>query len=220
VAYGASDPLVSRYPAREGGDRPYTVALTGGIASGKTIVSDEFAKLGVPVIDADIIAHEIVEPGQPALKEIESVFGSNTIDANGQLKRSDLRALIFSNPDARKQLESILHPKIRQEVDKAIAAVTAAYCILVIPLLAERRAYPNVDRILVIDVEAETQINRLMARDNSSRKQALQVLAAQANREQRLNIADDILDNSGSLVQAHNEVALLHKKYMQLAPPR
>ena len=212
--------LVSRYPAREDGDRPYTVALTGGIASGKTIVSDEFAKLGVAVIDADIIAHEIVEAGQPALKEIENLFGSEIIDADGQLKRSDLRTLIFSNPDARKQLESILHPKIRQEVGKAITAVTSAYCILVIPLLAEKGAYPNVDRILVVDVEPETQVRRLMARDKYSRKQAMRALAAQANRVQRLNIADDILDNTGSLAQVRNKVALLHKKYMQLAPQR
>ena len=209
--------LVSRYPAREDGDRPYTVALTGGIASGKTIVSDEFTKLGVAVIDADIIAHEIVEAGQPALKEIEHLFGSEIIDADGQLKRSDLRTLIFSNPDARKQLESILHPKIRQEVGKAITAVTSAYCILVIPLLAEKGAYPNVDRILVVDVEPEIQISRLMARDNCSRKQAKQALAAQASRQRRLKFADDILDNSGSPVLAHAAVVLLHKKYMQLS---
>ena len=210
---------MSLYPA-PGVNHPFTVALTGGIASGKTLISDEFARLGVPVIDTDIIAHEIVKPGQPALKEIENAFGSNIIDANGRLKRSDLRALIFSNSDARKQLESILHPRIRREAGKAISAVTTAYCVLVIPLLAERSAYPNVDRVLVVDVEPETQIYRLMTRDNCTRKQAAQALAAQANRVQRLNIADDILNNSGSLVQARDEVALLHEKYMQLTPQR
>lgn len=201
-------------------NHPFTVALAGGIASGKTLISNEFAKLGAPVIDTDVIAHELVKPGQPALKEIENAFGSDIIDSNGQLKRSDLRALIFSNPDARKQLESILHPKIRQEVDKAIAAVTTTYCILVIPLLAERSAYPSVDRVLAVDVEPETQISRLMTRDNCTRKQALQALAAQASRVQRLKIADDALDNSGSLLRARDEVALLHKKYMQLAQQR
>ena len=199
---------------------PYTVALTGGIASGKTLVSDEFARLGVSIIDTDVIAHEIVEPGQPALEEIENIFGSDVIDANGRLKRAELRALIFSEPDKRQKLESILHPRIRQEVGKAIAKVSSMYCILVIPLLAERGAYPNVNRILVVDVEPETQISRLMARDNSSRKQAEQALASQAGREQRLKIADDILDNSGSPEKARNTVAKLNLKYLRLAKSR
>ena len=208
-------------PNPAAGDKhPYTVALTGGIASGKTLISDEFARLGVPVIDADIIAREIVEPGQPALKEIEYTFGPDIIDANGRLKRAELRALIFSDPDTRKKLESILHPRIRLEAGKAIAKVTSAYCILVIPLLAERGAYPYLDRILVVDVEPETQISRLMARDNSSHKQAQQALSSQANREQRFKIADDILDNSGSPEQARHKVAQLNQKYLQLAKNR
>ena len=196
---------------------PYTVALTGGIASGKTLISDEFAKLGVPVIDTDVIAHQIVEPGQPALKEIESVFGSTIIADDRRLKRQALRALIFSDPLEREKLESILHPRIRQEAGKTIAEVTYAYCILVIPLLAESGAYPNIDRVLLVDVEPDTQISRLMARDNASEEQARQALASQANRAQRLKIADDILDNSGSLEQARNAVVQLHRKYLQLA---
>ena len=196
---------------------PFTVALTGGIASGKTLVSDEFARLGVPIIDTDVIAHQIVEPGQPALAKIESVFGPDIIDDNGRLKRPSLRALIFSDPEARRKLESILHPRIRQEADNAVAEVTSAYCILVIPLLAERGAYPNVDRILVVDVEPNTQIRRLIARDKSSEVQAKQALASQASREQRLEIADDILENSGSPGQARKAVAQLHRKYLALA---
>ena len=198
----------------------YTVALTGGIASGKTLVSDKFAELGVPVIDTDVIAHQIVAPGRPALREIKSAFGPDIIGNDGQLKRRELRTLIFSNPVERKKLESILHPRIRQEVDIAIAKVTYAYCILVIPLLAERNAYPNVDRILVVDVEPDTQISRLMTRDSSSRKQAAQALASQASREQRLKIADDILDNSGSLERARSEVARLHEEYLRFAAKR
>ena len=128
--------------------------------------------------------------------------------------------MIFSNPDARKKLESILHPRIRLKASKAIAKVNSAYCILVIPLLAESGTYPNVDRILVVDVEPETQIHRLMARDNSSREQAEQALASQTSREQRLKIADDILDNSGSPEQARDEVARLNLKYLQLANSR
>ncbi len=196
---------------------PYTVALTGGIASGKTLVSDEFAKLGVPIIDTDVIAHEIVRPGRAALDEILTSFGPDIIDENGELRRSELRKMIFSDPDARKKLESILHPKIRQKAGKAIARVSSAYCILVIPLLVERSAYPNIDRILVVDVEPETQIRRLMFRDGSSRAQAKQALASQANREQRLKIADDVLDNSVLPEQARLEVARLNLEYLNLA---
>ena len=199
---------------------PYTVALTGGIASGKTLVSDEFAKLGVAVIDTDVIAHKIVEPGQMALEEIVAAFGAEIIDDVGRLKRQALRNLIFSDPDERKKLENILHPRIRQEAGKAVSAATSAYCILVIPLLADRSAYPNVDRVLVVDVKPETQIDRLMARDNSSREQAEQALASQASREQRLKIADDILDNSGSPDQARFKVAELNLKYLKLAKNR
>ena len=205
---------------------PFIVALTGGIASGKTLISDEFASLGVPVVDTDVIAHAIVEPGQPALMEIAGTFGASIISENGKLKRSELRSLIFSDPNARKQLESILHPRIRQEVDLAIKKVTSDYCILVIPLLADRETYPNVNRILVVDVEPETQVNRLMARDKCNRTQAKQALKSQISRESRLKIADDVLNNSGSPVQALNEVGKLHKIYTRLAtcgsgvPPR
>jgi len=199
------------------GDHPFTIALTGGIASGKTLISDEFKKLGVPVIDTDVIAHQIVEPDQPALLEIEKTFGSNILDENGRLRRSDLRELIFTDPDARKKLESILHPMIRQEVGNTIAKVNTHYCILVIPLLAEHGTYPNVDRVLVVDVEPETQITRLMARENSNRAQAEQALASQASRDQRLAIADDVIDNSGSPEEARLKVVQLHRKYFQLA---
>ncbi len=196
---------------------PFTIALTGGIASGKTLVSDAFNKLGVPVIDTDIIAHQIVEPGQPALLDIECVFGTKILDENGRLKRRGLRELIFKDAKARKMLESILHPKIRKEVSNAIAEVKHDYCILVIPLLAESGAFPGVKRVLVIDVDPETQITRLMARDNTSRGQALQALASQTGRAQRLAIADDILENQGSEEDLLLEVKRLHRKYMQLA---
>ena len=217
MVWATSELFVRQHPSSESNHRPYTVALTGGIASGKTMISNEFSKLGVPVIDTDIIAHKLVEPGQPALKEIEGVFGSTIIDNTGRLKRPELRSLIFSDSGKREKLESILHPKIRLEAGKAVAEVEADYCILVIPLLAERGTYPNVDRVLVVDVETETQISRLMARDNSSRNQAEQALATQASRKQRLSIADDVLENSGSLQQARHKVAQLHLKYLQFS---
>ncbi len=199
------------------GRLPYIVALTGGIASGKTLVSDEFSKLGVEVIDTDVIAHQIVEPGQPALQEIELAFGSAIKGDNGRLKRRELRAIIFSDTDKREKLETILHPRIRQEVGNAIDKVNSAYCILVVPLLFEKGVYPNVNRVLVIDVAPETQIERLMARDHSSRDQARQALASQATRTQRLEIADDILDNSGSPAVLRKSLAKLHRKYLTLA---
>ena len=196
---------------------PYIVALTGGIASGKTLISDEFAKLGVPIVDTDIISREIVEPGQPALKKIEQEFGADFIDRDGRLDRTSLRALIFSDPNARVKLESILHPRIREKVDKALAKLTTTYCILVIPLLTERNTYPYIDRILVIDVKPEIQIMRLMSRDRCNLEQAKQALAAQANRAQRLEIADDILSNDATPGAARIKVAALHKKYVQLS---
>lgn len=208
---------MSTDPEPKGRNHPFTVALTGGIASGKTLVSDEFAKLGVPVVDTDVIAHKLVEPGQPALQEIEKAFGSKVIDSSGRLKRPEMRSLIFSDPEKRKTLEAILHPKIRQEAGGAVAGIASVYCILVIPLLVERRTYSFIDRVLVVDVDPETQISRLMARDNSSRQQAEQALASQASRERRLMIADDVLENTGSVEQTRQAVARLHQKYLELA---
>jgi dephospho-CoA kinase len=220
VAWEAFDLLVNPNTEPEDCHQPYVVALTGGIASGKTMISDEFARLGVPVIDTDVIAHEIVEPGRPALQDIVDSFGPTIIDAHGQLKRSDLRALIFSNPSAREKLESILHPQIRKEMSDSIKKIRADYCILVIPLLADRDSYPSVNRILVVDVEPEKQIRRLMLRDNCNPEQARQALAAQISRGERLQIADDVLNNSGSPQQARNGVKQLHEKYTKLAANR
>ncbi len=220
MVWATSELLVTQHPSSESNHHPYTIALTGGIASGKTMISNEFARLGVPVIDTDIIAHKLVEPGQAALKEIEDVFGPTVLDDTGRLNRSKLRSLIFSDPGKREELESILHPKIRMEAAKAVADVESDYCILVIPLLAERGTYPNVDRVLVVDVEIETQISRLITRDNSSRNQAEQALAAQASRKQRLSIADDVLENSGSPAQARHKVRALHRNYTTLAARR
>lgn len=196
---------------------PFQVALTGGIASGKSLVSDEFGRLGVPIIDTDVIAHQIVEPGQPALLEIAEVFGEEVIDNDGRLKRRELRNLIFADTNAKARLEAILHPKIRQQVSDEIAEFNYPYCILVIPLLTQSGGYQNVDRVLLVDVDPKVQIARLMARDDASLQQATDALASQASREQRLSIADDVLDNSSSPQEAIAKVAQLHQKYLQLA---
>ena len=195
----------------------YVVVLTGGIASGKTAVSDLFEQRGVPVIDTDRIAHEIVEPGRPALKRIAEAFGQEFLGSDGRLDRKKMRNAIFSSPQQKNRLESILHPAIASEVDQRVAQVTEPWCILVVPLLAETRLFSWIDRVLVVDVEESVQIERVIARDNISQKQAQSIMDAQTSRPQRLAMADDILDNSGSLEELEAEVDKLYHKYAALA---
>ena len=195
----------------------FVVVLTGGIAAGKTAVSDLFAQRGVPVIDTDQIAHEIVEPGQPALKQIAEAFGPEFLGADGRLDRKKMRNAIFSNPQQKTRLEGILHPAIVAEADRRIAQIDAPWCILVVPLLTETSLLPWIDHVLVVDVEESIQIERVMARDNISQQQAQSILAAQTSRRQRLALADDILDNSGSLDQLKTAVDELQRKYITLA---
>ena len=196
---------------------PFVVVLTGGIAAGKTAVSDLFARRDVPVIDTDQIAHEIVEPGQPALKQIAEAFGPEFLGADGRLDRRKMRNAIFSNPQHKDRLEGILHPAIVAEADRRIAQTEAPWCILVVPLLTETSLLPSIDRVLVVDVEESVQIERVMARDKISQPQAQSILAAQTSRRQRLTLADDILDNSGSLEQLKTAVNELQRKYTTLA---
>ena len=195
----------------------FVVVLTGGIAAGKTAVSDLFAGRDVPVIDTDQIAHEIVEPGQPALKQIAEAFGPEFLGADGRLDRRKMRNAIFSNPQHKARLEGILHPAIVAEADRRIAQTEAPWCILVVPLLTETSLLPSIDRVLVVDVEESVQIERVMARDKISQQQAQSILAAQTSRRQRLALADDILDNSGSLEQLKTAVNELQRKYTTLA---
>jgi len=195
----------------------FVVVLTGGIASGKTAVSDLFAEKGVPVIDTDRIAHEIVEPGQPALKRIAEAFGQAFLGADGRLDRKKMRNAIFSSPQQKNRLESILHPAIASEVDQLIAQVSEPWCILVVPLLAETSLFKWIDRVLVVDVEESVQIERVLARDKINQQQAQSIIAAQVDRRQRLTLANDILDNSGSLAQLKVNVDKLFRKYTALA---
>jgi len=193
------------------------VALTGGIASGKTAVSDRFAALGVPIIDTDVIAHQVVAIGQPALQEIRKAFGDEVLLADGSLDRKALRQIVFSDPVARKKLEAITHPAIRTQVLASIAAVSAPYCLVVIPLFTETSAYDWVDRVLVVDTTEETQIERVMQRDGVSRKQAEAALAAQTSRQARLALADDVIENNGSLAEVDAVVQRLHGLYSEMA---
>lgn len=194
----------------------FTVVLTGGIASGKTTVSDGFRKRGVPVIDTDVIARELVEPGQPALERIAEAFGTAILDSNGALDRRKMREAIFSDPDKKAQLEGLLHPMIAEEVLKRTSEVSGPYCILVIPLYAESASYRWVDRVLVVDADEELQISRVMLRDQIGREQAEAILNAQASRTERLALADDVIRNDGSLAALESKIEALHKKYASL----
>ncbi len=197
--------------------RPLRIGLTGGIGSGKSAAADEFSRLGVDVIDTDLIARELVEPGQPALADIVSLFGDGILDQQQRLNRDKLRQLVFSDQARREQLESILHPRIRQlAVDRADKA-SSAYCVLVIPLLVETGNDYPVDRILVIDTPVELQRKRVRLRDKVSDSDIDNILAAQATREQRLAVANDRIINDGSLASLHNQVHQLHQQYLETA---
>ena len=193
------------------------VGLTGGIGSGKTAVSDRFAQYGVPVIDTDLLARELVEPGQPALATIVAEFGSDCLDERGQLRRAHLRERVFADPAGRRRLEAILHPRIRALARERIAASSAPYCLVVIPLLAETGMTDLVDRVLVVDVPEVEQIRRVMVRDRVDEARARRILAAQAQRAQRLALADEILDNGGDLDHLDRQVTDLHQRYSTLA---
>jgi len=196
---------------------PLRIGLTGGIASGKSVVADMFAELGVPVIDTDLIAREVVQPGQPALDEIRARFGETVIDPAGNLDRAALRKLIFSDEDARLDLEAIVHPRIGAETRRQADAADGDYQLIVVPLLVGSPLVQFVDRILVVDCQEDTQIRRLLERDTETLEQARRILAAQSSREQRLAIADDAINNDHSLAHVRNQVADLDRKYRREA---
>jgi dephospho-CoA kinase len=193
------------------------VGLTGGIASGKSTVADFFAALGVPVVDTDIIAREVVAPGEPALDEIRAAFGDRVIAENGSLDRARLREIVFADDARRTELEGILHPRIRDAAFAQAATSTGPYVIIVVPLLFESPMRHAMDRILVVDCDEQTQLQRLTARDDESEAQARRIIAAQASREERLSIANDVIANQGNLRDTRNAVAALHQSYLELA---
>lgn len=196
------------------------IGLTGGIGSGKSTVANLFAARGVPVIDADVIARELVEPGQPTLADIVAAFGADMLDAQGRLDRARLRARVFDDPSQRKRLEAILHPRIHAVMAERAMALTAPYVLLVIPLLLEANHLDLVDRVLVVDVPVETQRARVGAREQLAPAQIDALLAAQSNRQQRLDRADDVIDNSGDAAALERQVDTLHRRYLELAKTR
>lgn len=193
------------------------VALTGGVASGKTAVSDRFAELGVPVVDTDVLAREVVARGSAGLDEVAEAFGPGVITADGELDRAALRRRIFDQPGERTRLERLLHPRIAEAALGRIDELAAPYAILVVPLLVESGLFTDADRVLVVDVPEDVQIERLMQRDGTSREQAEAMLAAQASREQRLARADDVIENTGTLKDLYRRVDQLAEKYRELS---
>jgi dephospho-CoA kinase len=198
--------------------RPLRIGLTGGISSGKSTVTQRFAELGVPVIDADVASRRVVEPGKPGLAQVVQRFGLGILDARGHLDRRALRALIFNDSSSRQALDSILHPLIRVEMEREAAEAQGPYVVMAIPLLVEGgNSAERVDRVLVVDVDEALQIQRLQARDGSSAEQARAILASQASRAARLGQADDVLLNTGSVAELRQAVDRLHEQYLQLA---
>jgi dephospho-CoA kinase len=203
--------------------RPLRIGLTGGIASGKSTVTQRFAELGVPIIDADVASRKVVEPGKPGLAQVVQRFGAGVLDATGNLDRRALRDLIFKDSSLRQALDAILHPLIRAEMEREAAEAKGPYVVLAIPLLVEGGgAAKRVDRVLVVDVDEALQIQRLQARDGSSAEQARAILDSQASRGARLAAADDVLVNTGTVAELCQAVDRLHAQYLHLAqaPPR
>lgn len=200
--------------------RPLRIGLTGGIASGKSTVADMFADLGVPVIDTDVIAREVVARGRPALDEIRKRFGDRMIDAAGGLDRAAMRKAVFSDDQARLDLEAILHPRIGEETRRQAGEAGGDYQVIVVPLLTGSALIDFVDRVLVVDCDEDTQVRRLLARDTETIEQARRILAAQAGRKDRLAIADDVIVNEGSLRATRESVIRLDRQYRRLARRR
>lgn len=197
-------------------NQPFRIGLTGGIASGKSTVAEMFAELGAAIIDTDVIAREVVRAGEPAVGEIRERFGDIVIDDTGNLDRAALRKLVFSDDDARLDLEKILHPRIGLETRRQARLASGPYQIIVVPLLVGSPLLEFVDRVLVVDCDEETQIQRLLTRDAETAEQAHRMLAAQASREARLAIADDVISNDQDLEKTMQQVVLLDTKYHDL----
>jgi dephospho-CoA kinase len=197
--------------------RVFRVGLTGGIASGKSTAAKFFGALGVPIIDTDQLARDVVEPGQPPLERLVERFGRSILTEDGHLDRPALRNIVFSDPKARADLEALTHPAIGAAVEARSATAGGPYQILVIPLLVEKNLGSQLDRVLVVDCSEELQIRRLQSRDGSTPEQARAILNAQASRTARVKAANDIITNEGDMSRVRDQVATLHSTYLELA---
>ena len=200
----------------------YVIGISGGIGSGKTTVTDLFAKHGIGVIDADVIAREVVEPGSPALKAIVDKFGQSVLNHSGgsslgTLDRAKLRTLVFNDSETKSWLNQLLHPAIMQQMLLQTQQAKSAYCLLSVPLLVENKLYEQVDRVVIVDVDEKIQLQRTLVRDKTNKQQIRAIMRAQATRQQRLAVADDIIDNNGKVGDLAKQITQLHKKYLQMA---
>jgi dephospho-CoA kinase len=197
----------------------YVVGLTGGIGSGKSAAADEFARLGASVVDTDAIAHALTQQGGAAVPEVEKHFGKEFV-RDGAMDRKKMRDHVFANPAAKRELEALLHPMIREESARQIAAASAPYVVHVVPLLIESPDYRRrVNRVLVVDAPEEAQVARVRARSNLPEEAVRAIMRTQVTRTARLAAADDVIDNAGSRDALRNQVAALHQKYLQFAKP-
>lgn len=194
----------------------YRVGLTGGIASGKTAVADIFDSLGAGIVDTDRVAREVVAPGQPGLEAVRGEFGGGVIRASGKLDRRALRKVVFADPQARRRLESLLHPLIRARTMEQLEQVRAPYAVAVVPLLVETGFGELVDRVAVVDCPRAIRLERLRIRDGMDREQAESMLNAQVDRQTRLAAADDVIDNGGSRSSTRRQVQRLHALYVRM----
>ncbi|WP_447469829.1 dephospho-CoA kinase [Vibrio harveyi] len=195
----------------------FVIGLTGGIASGKTTVANLFKQqFKIDIVDADIVAREVVEPGTPGLNTIIEHFGTDIVRDDQTLDRAKLREKIFSNPEEKAWVNGLLHPMIREKMIEDLEQVTSDYALLVVPLLVENKLDSLCDRVLVVDVEPQTQISRTVKRDNVSEDQAKAILASQASREQRLALADDVVKNNPDDPDLLLQITDLHEKYLAM----
>ena len=193
------------------------IALTGGICSGKTTVSNYFRKLGVPVIDADEASHEVTQAGQAAVQNIADIFGDSVLDCDGNLDRAALRHIVFGNPESRKLLESILHPEIRQRMNEVATRTQSPYCLFSIPLLIETSQHTRYDRILVVEASEDRRRSWIQARSDLTQNEITAILSAQVSDQQRRHAADDLLINDGGIDDLHARIDRLHQTYLALA---
>jgi len=200
--------------------RPFRVGLTGGIASGKSTAAKFFGALGVPILDSDQVARDVVEPGQPPLERLVERFGRSILTPDGHLDRPALREIVFSDPKARADLEALTHPAIGAAMEARSAAAGGPYQILVIPLLVEKNLGSQVNRVLVVDCDEQLQIRRLRDRDGSTPQQVQAILRVQAPRAARLKVADDVIHNDADMSAVQAQVAALHARYLELASQR
>ncbi len=192
------------------------IGLTGGIASGKSAVSSAFADLGCEIVDADIVAREVVEPNTPGLKELIATFGKEIINPDKSLNRKKLRKIVFNNSEKLAKINAILHPLINSSIENKIKNSKESLVIVVIPLLCTGHNYKWLDRIIVVDVKVETQMQRLLARDNINQELAQKMINSQCSRNERLKLADDVINNEQSLQSLHQRVKVLHSLYKSM----